>query len=618
MNMLEINNLKAGIGDTEILTGLSLSVKPGEVHAIMGPNGSGKSTLAQVIAGNDDYAVYDGTVAFLGENLLDLEPEERARRGIFLGFQYPVEIPGVNNAYLLKAAVNAKRKHEGLEEVDAFEFLKLARETMAMLDMDPSFLKRGVNEGFSGGEKKRNEILQMAILKPRLAILDETDSGLDIDALKAVANGVNSLRDPERSIVLGGERLRLGSGGRQRMSGTGLQQELLEAAVTALPTDELSAVRRTAVASLAANGFPTTKHEDWKYTNLSAAAALSNTWLQDQKAVSKAKSGAVDTEILGQIDAYWITIENGIIDPRSLRELDSLTKDGVTISRLADGVDESLITLDDPMSAFNAALLQDGLHIKAANGATLDKPVGLLFIDDGSVAVTQLRTNAVTQVVLSDNAELDFVRLQQRDRNDLNVNRFEAKLQRDSVLNYNNFDFGGELARNDIVADIVGTGASVHLRGLYLATGTQHIDNHTRVDHRVGPATSTEEYRGILNGRARCVFNGKAIVHAGADGTDADQSNHNLLLSEKAEIDTKPELEIYADDVKCSHGATVGQLDKSALFYLRARGLDKDDATQALTRAFASAILSKLAIAECHEYLASAMDRQLDALIDEE
>jgi Fe-S cluster assembly ATP-binding protein len=202
MNMLEIKNLKAGIGDTEILTGLSLSVKPGEVHAIMGPNGSGKSTLAQVIAGNEDYAVHDGTVEFLGENLLELEPEDRARKGVFLGFQYPVEIPGVNNAYLLKAAVNAKRKHEGLDEVDAFEFLKIARETMAMLDMDPSFLNRGVNEGFSGGEKKRNEILQMAILKPRLAILDETDSGLDIDALKAVAKGINALRDPERAIVL--------------------------------------------------------------------------------------------------------------------------------------------------------------------------------------------------------------------------------------------------------------------------------------------------------------------------------------------------------------------------------------------------------------------------------
>ena len=202
MNMLEIKNLKAGIGDTEILTGLSLSVQPGEVHAIMGPNGSGKSTLAQVIAGHADYEVHDGSVEFLGKDLLDLEPEERAREGVFLGFQYPVEIPGVNNAYLLKAAVNAKRKHEGLGEIDAFEFLKIARETMKMLDMDPSFLNRGVNEGFSGGEKKRNEILQMAILEPRLAILDETDSGLDIDALKAVANGVNALRDPERAIVL--------------------------------------------------------------------------------------------------------------------------------------------------------------------------------------------------------------------------------------------------------------------------------------------------------------------------------------------------------------------------------------------------------------------------------
>ena len=202
MNMLEVKNLRAGIGDTEILTGLSLSVKPGEVHAIMGPNGSGKSTLALVIAGHEDYEVYEGTVEFFGKNLLDLEPEERAREGIFLGFQYPVEIPGVNNAYLLKAAVNAKRKYEGLGEVDAFEFLKIARETMTMLDMDPSFLKRGVNEGFSGGEKKRNEILQMAVLKPRLAILDETDSGLDIDALKAVANGINALRHPERSMVL--------------------------------------------------------------------------------------------------------------------------------------------------------------------------------------------------------------------------------------------------------------------------------------------------------------------------------------------------------------------------------------------------------------------------------
>jgi Fe-S cluster assembly ATP-binding protein len=200
--MLEINNLKSRIGDTEILRGLSLAVKAGEVHAIMGPNGSGKSTLAQVIAGHQDHVVTGGEVTYNDRNLLDLEPEERAREGIFLGFQYPVEIPGVNNAYLLKAAVNAKRKHQGLGEVDAFEFLKVAREKMAMLGMDPKFLNRGVNEGFSGGEKKRNEILQMAMLEPSLAILDETDSGLDIDALKAVAQGVNTLRGPDRAIVL--------------------------------------------------------------------------------------------------------------------------------------------------------------------------------------------------------------------------------------------------------------------------------------------------------------------------------------------------------------------------------------------------------------------------------
>ena len=202
MSLLNIENLVVTIGESQILNGLSLSVGPGEVHAIMGPNGSGKSTLAQVVAGHSDYTVVSGSVRYAGEDLLELEPEERARSGVFLGFQYPVEIPGVNNAYLLKAALNAKRVHDGEPEIDAFEFMKLAREKMAALDMDPSFLQRGVNEGFSGGEKKRNEILQMAMLEPRLAILDETDSGLDIDALKTVASGVNALRSPDRAIVL--------------------------------------------------------------------------------------------------------------------------------------------------------------------------------------------------------------------------------------------------------------------------------------------------------------------------------------------------------------------------------------------------------------------------------
>jgi Fe-S cluster assembly ATP-binding protein len=200
--MLKIENLHVTVDGTQVLKGLSLEVPNGEVHAIMGPNGSGKSTLAHVLAGRPGYEVTQGRVTFDGQDLLALPAEERARNGLFLGFQYPVEIPGVNNVYLLKAAVNAVRKHRGLPEVDAFEFLGLVRDKMKTMQMDESFLSRGVNEGFSGGEKKRNEILQMLILEPRLGVLDETDSGLDIDALKVVANGVNSLRSPERSFLI--------------------------------------------------------------------------------------------------------------------------------------------------------------------------------------------------------------------------------------------------------------------------------------------------------------------------------------------------------------------------------------------------------------------------------
>jgi Fe-S cluster assembly ATP-binding protein len=200
--LLTIDNLSARVAGKEILKGVSLVVKPGEVHAIMGPNGSGKSTLAQVLAGREDYEVTGGSVMFEGRDLLALQPEERARAGLFLGFQYPVEIPGVNNVYLLKAALNAKRKAAGQPEVDAYDFLALIKQKMKLMQMSEAFLSRGVNEGFSGGEKKRNEVLQMLVLEPTLAILDETDSGLDIDALKVVSQGVNSLRDPRRSVVL--------------------------------------------------------------------------------------------------------------------------------------------------------------------------------------------------------------------------------------------------------------------------------------------------------------------------------------------------------------------------------------------------------------------------------
>jgi Fe-S cluster assembly ATP-binding protein len=200
--MLKVRNLHARVAGREILKGITLDVKRGEVHAIMGPNGSGKSTLARVLAGHPEYEVTDGQVLYEGEDLLEMDPEERARAGVFLAFQYPVEIPGVNNAYFLKSALNTIRKERGLQELDAMEFLTLVRARMRELDMDESFLNRPVNESFSGGEKKRNEIFQMAVLEPKLGVLDETDSGLDIDALKIVAHGVNTMRNKDRSFVL--------------------------------------------------------------------------------------------------------------------------------------------------------------------------------------------------------------------------------------------------------------------------------------------------------------------------------------------------------------------------------------------------------------------------------
>ncbi|MCL6432807.1 MAG: Fe-S cluster assembly ATPase SufC [Leptolyngbyaceae cyanobacterium HOT.MB2.61] len=200
--ILSVQDLTAEVDGTQILKGLNLEVKAGEIHAIMGPNGSGKSTFSKVLAGHPDYTVTGGTVTFLGQNLLEMEPEDRARSGVFLAFQYPIEIPGVSNLDFLRVSYNSKRKHQGLDELDAFDFDELVQQKLDVVKMDPAFLSRSVNEGFSGGEKKRNEILQMALLEPKLSILDETDSGLDIDALKIVSNGVNQLTTPENAIIL--------------------------------------------------------------------------------------------------------------------------------------------------------------------------------------------------------------------------------------------------------------------------------------------------------------------------------------------------------------------------------------------------------------------------------
>ncbi|MGI9261101.1 MAG: Fe-S cluster assembly protein SufD [Woeseiaceae bacterium] len=424
------------------------------------------------------------------------------------------------------------------------------------------------------------------------------------------------------------------------MSSGVLKQSVLQAAVDALPADGLTESRKSAASRFATLGFPTVGQEDWKYTNLAGIAEFSVDWLESDQSGADIDATANGDDLVAAVrsavDAHWIVVRDGIPDS-DLPEIP-----GVDIERLA-AVDSANLSFDNAMSALNGALLRDGLRIRVASDATPDRPIAILNIDSPANRVSQTRlvleladnsrlqvmecalsteggpqfTNSVVDINLGQGAHLDHVRLQDRHHEHSGVHRIQAHLERDAGLHHNSFEFGGALSRNDVVTDIQGTGASVALNGLYLSAGEQHIDNHTSILHSVGPSTSDEEYRGILTGRSQCVFNGKVIVAEGADGTDSRQSNHNLLLSDRAEIDTKPELEIYADDVKCAHGATVGQLDESSLFYLRTRGLDSDQAKQILTRAFAAGTLSALSIPACHDFLADKLDSRLAKLVGE-
>ena len=374
--------------------------------------------------------------------------------------------------------------------------------------------------------------------------------------------------------------------------------------------------------------LPTTRDENWKYTDLSRAREISTHWLEAGAALPPASRHEDVETITGSIDATWFVFDNGV-----LSELPDTGEYRVErISEVSPG--------DGALAELNAALLADGLRLRVKG--SVSKPIGLLFIDGGEVpSIAQgyveidFAANSASEVVeyhgsrgsaehyantvvslsVGDAASVRHVRIQDRSLGHLQTNRTVVNVGRDARFTSASFDLGGGLIRNDLDIDIRMPGAEVSFDGLYLAGDGQHIDNHTRVDHRVGPATSRQEYRGILNGKCRCVWNGKAIVHAGADGTDADQANHNLLLSEKAEIDAKPELEIYADDVKCSHGTTVGQLDHTAMFYLRSRGLDKPRATQILTHAFAAGLVSRVPIDAAKQSISDLMEARMGELI---
>ena len=418
-----------------------------------------------------------------------------------------------------------------------------------------------------------------------------------------------------------------------------LPDKALATAVQELPNNALAANRQAALARFLERGFPTTRLEDWKYTDLAAVADISQRWLESGATVPSAAPMSDRAAVIrAAIDIDWIVISNGTIADG----MDFAARDGLSITTFSDLAHTP--GFEHPLADLNVALLPDGLHIRVHANTTHDRPLGLLVMDGAETqpGVAQARVlveleedskaqfveyhasigkadhyaNSVVELSLARGASADYVRIQGREPHHAQTHRTVITLRDSSTVRYSGFDLGGQLVRNDLDIDIAGREASALVGGLYIAGEGQHIDNHVRIDHRVGPARSEQEYRGILGGRCRCVWNGKAIVQPGADGTDAEQSNHNLLLSERSEIDAKPELEIYADEVKCSHGTTVGQLDDAALFYLRSRGLDKQDAMRALTRAFGASIVSHAPIAVVADHLKELVEARLSGLTD--
>ena len=420
------------------------------------------------------------------------------------------------------------------------------------------------------------------------------------------------------------------------MSVVSLSPDALQRAVDELSRNSAAASRQVALQQFLQRGFPTPRDEDWKYTDLAKVVDISERWLAHapDAAVESLDESAV-REIQSTIDASWLVFSNGRLN----RDLsDALLGDAIVVA----AIDDEALAVEDPLADLSAALMLDGISLRLGEAMQIEKPIGLLFADRATKApqVTQARinirleagsaarvieyhlssgdadhySNVHIDVEIGADATMDYVRLQNRSRSHSHTQRLNARLNDRSTMRHFGLDLGGALARNDLKIDIAGAAASAEFNGLYIGADKQHIDNHTRVDHRIGPARSAQEYRGIMSGRSRGVWNGKAIVHAGADGSDAEQANHNLLLSEHSEINAKPELEIYADEVKCSHGTTVGQLDEAALFYLRTRGLNPRDAKRILTRAFATGVVEKSPIPELHELLNLLVDNRLTEL----
>ncbi len=699
MSLLEVKNLQVRVEEREILHGLSLTVNKGEVHAIMGPNGSGKSTLSHVIAGKPGYEVTGGEILFNGEDVLEMEPNERAAKGVFLAFQYPVEIPGVATMTFLRTALNAQRKARGESEFSTPDFLKKVREVASRLNIPQDMLRRGVNVGFSGGEKKRNEVLQMALFEPSLCILDEMDSGLDIDALRIAADGVNALRSKDRAMVVlslihisadrlgrrqrapvsgsrvprdhalsaaaelhrSGRRARdvEGPGGEEWRQGTGARAggvrlrpvrrrrrvsepimnvalvksnmerslgEVFAAARSRLPgTGAVAETRQKAFEEFARQGLPHRRVEEWKYTDLRVllreVAPLAEA--PDQAAFARA---AAAVKSLGINGTQKLVLVDGVFAPQ-LSDIAALEA-GLRVQALREVLETSGEILkagvaSDAVISLNTAMATDGVVVAVADGAVLAKPVHVVHVATRSGAAaftrsqltvgkgaratlvesfiaaegaTAYQAHDAVIVSVGDGAELQHVRLMEDALDAANITTGFFRLGGKAKLNTFNLTRGGSVSRYQGFITFAGEGSELATNGVNLLGGRRHGDTtllvedvykrQLLVDHAVPHCESRELFKGVLDGHGRGVFQGKIIVRPDAQKTDGKMMTRALLLSDEAEMDNKPELEIFADDVTCGHGATAGALDESLLFYLRARGLPEKEAQALLIEAF--------------------------------
>jgi Fe-S cluster assembly protein SufD len=559
---------------TEIIRGLNLTVKAGEVAAIMGPNGSGKSTLSYILAGREDYEVTEGDILYNGQSILEMDPAERATSGMFLAFQYPMEIPGVATMEFLKVAMNEQRKARGEEPLKIPEFLKRVKEAAARSSMDMAMLKRPLNVGFSGGEKKRAEILQMKLLEPKLCVLDETDSGLDIDALKIVSDGVNALRAPDRAFLVITHYQRLlehivpdtcTCSTRARSSSRATSRWRSNSKRTATPGS-----------SLKKSGLPTRRVEAWHYTDLKTLL----------RAVP-AQAGDAGS------DARHPLVEGSTVLPVIQGRPDHKARAGdLVVSSYAEQLSNGsaaaglgALDKDDAVGRINGSFVRDGYVIDVPAETDLEEPLEIQFVHAGGQTHTRLPVSFgagvkatvierhlsvtadaalvshVSDITLGEGAELTWIIVQQQGADDTHLGQIRVDLGADAKLKLFVINAGGQLVRQELHIKVTGEGADLTLRGINLLGAETHTDVTMVLGHNVPNTGSTEIIRNVVFDRAKGVFQGMIRVAPDAQKTDAKMACNTLLMSDDAEFSVKPELEIFADDVQCGHGATVADID---------------------------------------------------------